>query len=54
MRRVEDWDKYVYDRNNLNFQFDNGENVSFWIDIRVQDTASSTRSALERLGARAS
>ena len=45
VRRVEDWDKYVYDRNNLNFQFDNGENVSFWIDIRVQDTASSTRSA---------
>ena len=54
VRRVEDWDKYVYDRNNLNFQFDNGENVSFWIDIRVQDTASSTRSALERLGARGS
>ena len=50
VRRVEDWDKDNYDRRNLTFSFAGGEDGSWTIDIRVQDTASSTLAALERLG----
>ena len=50
VRRVEDWDKYVQGRRNLNFQFSNEKNASFWIEIRVQDTASSTLAVLAQLG----
>ena len=49
VRRVEDWDKDNYDRRNLTFSFAGGEDGSWTIDIRVQDTASSTLAALERL-----
>ena len=50
VRRVEDWDKDTYDRRNLTFSFAGGEDGSWSIDIRVQDTASSTLAVLERLG----
>lgn len=51
VRRVEDWDKSYYDRNALNFSFA-GEDGGYWsINIRVQDTASSTLAVLERLEA---
>lgn len=50
VRRVEDWDKYVQGRRNLNFQFSNDVNANFWIEIRVQDTASSTLAVLAQLG----
>lgn len=51
VRRVADWDKENYDRRNLNFSFAGGENDSWGVEIRVQDTASSTLAALERLEA---
>lgn len=50
VRRVEDWDKYVQGRHNLQFQFSNDVDASLRIEIRVQDTASSTLAVLAQLG----
>ena len=49
VRRVKDWQKSTFDRHNLQFQFSDGSYGSWWIDIRVQDTASSTLAVLEEL-----
>ena len=47
---MEDWDKYVQGRHNLQFQFSNDVDASLRIEIRVQDTASSTLAVLAQLG----
>ena len=49
VRRVKDWRESTFDRHNLQFQFSDGSYGSWWIDIRVQDTASSTLAVLEEL-----
>ena len=51
VRRVEDWDSRINGPRNLQFQFSNDTNASLWIEIRVQDTASSTLAALAELKA---
>ncbi len=49
VRRVEDWNRNAFERRNLTVSFAGGENDTCSIEIRVQDTASSTLAALERL-----
>ena len=51
VRRVADWDNGNKDLRNLTFSFAAAENYGWTISIRVQDTASSTLAALERLEA---
>ena len=46
---MEDWDSRIYERRNLNFQFSDGNDRNLWIEIRVQDTASSTLAVLAEL-----
>ena len=49
VRRVEDWDNGDRGRHRLTFSFAAAEDYGWAIDIRVQDTASSTLAVLERL-----
>ena len=49
VRRVEDWAERKNGARNLVFQFSNEEDWGFQIDIRVQDTASSTLAVLAEL-----
>ena len=49
VRRVEDWAERKNGARNLVFQFRDEEDRGFQIDIRVQDTASSTLAVLEEL-----
>ncbi len=49
VRRVEDWAERKNGARNLVFQFSDEEDWGFQIDIRVQDTASSTLAVLAEL-----
>ena len=49
VRRVEDWAERKNGARNLMFQFRDEEDRGFQIDIRVQDTASSTLAVLAEL-----
>ena len=49
VRRVEDWNTFFHDENNLYITFAGEGNEGRTINIRVQDTASSTLAVLGRL-----